>query len=244
MSDRLSVRWTLVPRDCPRPVFACPTCGGDRPFHQSGKIRLNANGKRLDAWLIYKCDDCDRTWNRPIFERRLAADIPPAELAALRSGDPAFIRRLAFDLAALRRKTPTINQSDDVAVEKAVIGGATASMGINIMLALPYPVGLRLDRLLAVELGLTRSRIIALADTGRLVVRDGSNALKRPPRDGQTVRLDLDGIGDGCAIIDAAGRPTSLPADMIRQITREDREFLFDDSKLSNYDNNVNVDKV
>ncbi|PKR88197.1 hypothetical protein CXZ10_15470 [Pleomorphomonas diazotrophica] len=222
MSDRLSVRWTLVPRDCPRPVFACPTCGGDRPFHQSGKVRVNANGKRLDAWLIYKCDDCDRTWNRPIFERRLAADIPPVELAALRSGDPAFIRRLAFDLAALRRKTPTIIQSDDVTVEKAVIGGTTASVGIDIMLALPYPVGLRLDRLLAVELGLARSRIIALADAGRLVVRDGGNALKRPPRDGQTARLDLDGIGDGRAIIDAAGRPANLAADTTPRIASDD----------------------
>ena len=68
MSDCLRVRWTIVPRDCPRPVLACPTCGGDRPYHPSGKLRLNANGKRLDVWLIYKCDECDRTWNRPLLD--------------------------------------------------------------------------------------------------------------------------------------------------------------------------------
>jgi len=222
MSDRLSVRWTIVPRDCPRPVFACPTCGGDRPFRPSGKIRLNANGKRLDAWLIYKCDACDRTWNRPFLERRLATDVPPADLAALRSGDPAFVRRLAFDLAALRRKTPVIAQSEEVDVEKVVTGGAADAAGVEIALAVPYPVGIRLDRLLATELGLARSRIVALADDGRLVVGGGDNALKRPPRDGQSVRLDLDGIGDGRGIVNAAGQTTNRAADMSRPIAYDD----------------------
>ncbi|WP_051228730.1 DUF1062 domain-containing protein [Pleomorphomonas oryzae] len=219
MSDRLSVRWTIVPRDCPRPVFACPTCGGDRPFHQSGKLRLNANGKRLDAWLIYKCDDCDRTWNRPIYERRLAAELPPDDLAALRSGDPAFIRRLAFDLAALRRKTPVIAQSEEVGVEKVVTGGSAHATDIEITLAVPYPVGLRLDRLLAAELGLARSRIVALAGEGQLVVGGGGNALKRPPRDGQSVHLDLADASDGRGIIDAAGGTANCAAHMNGQTT-------------------------
>lgn len=223
MSDRLFVRWILVPRDCPRPVLACPTCGGDRPFHHSGKIRLNANGKRLDAWLIYKCDDCDRTWNRPFLERRLATDIPPADLAALRSGDPAFVRRLAFDLTSLRRKTPVIVQSEEVDVEKVVIGGVVGAACVEIAFAVPYPVGLRLDRLLATELGLARSRIVALVDDGRLIVGGGGNALKRPPRDGQSVRLDLADIGDGRGIVDAAGQTTNRAANMSRSIAHDDK---------------------
>ncbi len=210
MSDRLYVRWTIAPRDCPRPVFACPTCGGDRPFHPSGKLRLNANGKRLDAWLIYKCDDCDRTWNRPVFERRLAAEIPPGELAALRSGDPAFIRHLAFDLAALHRKTSMILQSDAIDVDRVVTSGSTGATVIEIALALPYPIRPRLDRLLATELGFSRSRIIALSDAGRLVIQGGANALKRPPRNGQTIRLDLTNM-EACE----AGRTVVLAIDGI-----------------------------
>ncbi|WP_370676869.1 DUF1062 domain-containing protein [Pleomorphomonas sp. PLEO] len=205
MSDHVLVRWTIVPRDCPRPVLACPTCGDARPFHPSGKIRLNANGKRLDAWLIYKCDDCDRTWNRPIFERRLATEVPPDELAALRTGDPAFVRRLAFDLPALRRKTSLIVQSDTVEIERVVVGGKTGATGAEIALAVPYPVGLRLDRLLASELDLARNRIAALAGAGRLTVIGGGNALNRPPRDGQIIRLDLVGVEDAPAIVAAAG---------------------------------------
>lgn len=221
MSDRLSVRWTIVPRDCPRPVFACPTCGGDRPFHPSGKLRLNANGKRLDAWLIYKCDDCDHTWNRPIYERRLASELSSDDLAALRSGDPAFVRRLAFDLAALRRKTPVIAQSEKVDVEKVVTGGSAHATDIEITLAVPYPIGLRLDRLLATELGLARNRIAALAGEGRLVV-GGGKALRRPPRDGQSVQLDLADAGDGRGIVGAAARAANDAAPMNGQTMYHD----------------------
>lgn len=206
MSDCLRVRWTIVPRDCPRPVLACPTCGGDRPYHPSGKLRLNANGKRLDAWLIYKCDDCDRTWNRPIFERRLAADIPAADLAALRSADPAFVRRLAFDLAALHRKTSAIVQPDGLDVEKAIVGGNPDTARVEIALVVPHSAGMRLDRLLSAELGCSRSRIVALAEEGRLIVGDSRAALRRPPRDGQTISLLLTGADDGSAIADAACR--------------------------------------
>lgn len=205
MSCCLMLRWTLVPRDCPRPVFACASCGGNRPFQPSGKIRLNANGKRLDAWLIYKCTDCDRTWNRPIFERRLATDIPAADLAALRAGDPAYVRRLAFDLDAIRRKTSRIEQSELVDVEKVTLAAPAGWTALDIAFHAPEPVGLRLDRLLAAELGVTRSRIAALEAAGRLALTAGAS-LKRPPRDGLRVTLDLDGTDDRHALGMAASR--------------------------------------
>ena len=40
--------------------------------------------------------------------------------------------------------------------------------GVDIALAVPHPIGLRLDRLLATGLGLSRSRIGTLMDMGRL----------------------------------------------------------------------------
>src|SRR5438105_4609827 len=100
MSNSLRVRWTIVPRTAPQPWVACSACGSLRPFQSSGKIRLNANGKKLDAWLVYKCSACDKTWNRPLFERQNIRDISPATLAALQSNDPEWIRTQAFDLQA------------------------------------------------------------------------------------------------------------------------------------------------
>lgn len=41
----------------------------------SGKFRVNANGRRLDIWLIYRCEKCGHTLNVPIYER-----VPPDKL--------------------------------------------------------------------------------------------------------------------------------------------------------------------
>ena len=76
------------PRTPPRPWLACSRCRGIKPFRCSEKFRLNANGKRLDAWLIYRCASCDNTWNRPVLERRNRRDIDPACPARARGKRP------------------------------------------------------------------------------------------------------------------------------------------------------------
>ncbi|HEV2901158.1 MAG TPA: DUF1062 domain-containing protein [Pseudaminobacter sp.] len=44
----------------------CRRCSGTKNHKSSGKIRVDANCKRVNAWLIYKCMSCDGTWNRQI----------------------------------------------------------------------------------------------------------------------------------------------------------------------------------
>jgi hypothetical protein len=43
----------------------CQGCGRATEFRNSGKVRRNANGKRIYQFEIYKCDR-DHTWNRPV----------------------------------------------------------------------------------------------------------------------------------------------------------------------------------
>ncbi|TIW01475.1 MAG: hypothetical protein E5V74_14180, partial [Mesorhizobium sp.] len=62
-------------------------------------------------------------------------------------------------------------------------------------------------RLLAGELGLSRSRLQALDDRRRLTIEpDGAKALRKPVRDGLAVRIDLAGEADCRAIVSAACR--------------------------------------
>lgn len=44
----------------------CKKCGEKRAFTCSGQFRVNAQQKHLDVWLIYKCPDCDTTWNASV----------------------------------------------------------------------------------------------------------------------------------------------------------------------------------
>ena len=190
MCTTLRVRWTLIPQTAPQPWIACGGCGGLRPFICSGKIRLNANGRRLDAWLIYKCLTCDKTWNRPLFERRAVRDIDPAILEAMQSNDPDWIRAETFNLEALRRKAHRIDEFSEVEISKEILGDAPGWTRLAIELAAPWPVDLRLDRLLAAELNISRARLTALHESGGIRT-EPDGILRRRIRSGTIVLIDF-----------------------------------------------------
>ena len=194
----LRVQWTIIPRIAPQPWIVCSGCGGLKPFQSSGKIRLNANGKKLDAWLIYKCLACDKTWNRPIFERRNVRDINPATLQALHANDPAWIRSQAFDIAALRRKSRRIEEFGDVEVQKKSMSSESdAWTTLEIELIVPLPAGVRLDRLLAAELQISRSRLEIFHNAEKIRTDPGhKDMLRRRIKDGLRITLDLTGEAD------------------------------------------------
>ena len=206
MSGHLRIRWTIIPSIAPQPLINCNRCGILKAYRCSGKFRVNANGKRIDVWLIYRCVDCDNSWNFGILERCNRRDIEPARLAALESNDPALARRHAFDVVALRRQVGRVEEFPDVAVRKEVLEGTRESAAVlELRLGLEMSTSLRLDRLLSGELAISRSRLQALGEKRLLSVDpEGSKALRKPAREGTTVRIDLVGEDDRQAIISAA----------------------------------------
>lgn len=163
-----------------------------RAFQSSGKIRLNANGRKLDAWLIYKCLSCDKTWNRPIFERQNVRDIDPAVLEALHANDPQWIRRETFNLEALRRKAQRVEEFPEFDIQKEVLRDTLNWTTLEIDLKVTLPTSTRLDRLLASELRVSRARLQTLHEGGALRTSpDRTDILKRRIRTGTQVTIDL-----------------------------------------------------
>lgn len=191
MSNVLRVEWTVIPIIPPHPWIDCSGCSAPKPFVCSGKARLNANGKKLDAWLIYGCSACSKTWNRPIFERRSVGDIDADILQALQMNDPDWIRSQAFDVDALRRRTQRIDEFDDAEVRKVVLGETTDWSTLEINLVVPLRASIRADRLIATELGMSRNRLHSLwAASSLRSDREGGDMLRRRVRDGSRVTLD------------------------------------------------------
>ncbi len=192
MSPVLCIRWTIVPQTAPQPWRHCSRCGGDRRFRTGEKARVNANGRRVDAWLVYRCTVCDGTWNRPILERRPLRTIDPAFLGALVANDPELMRRLAFDVDELRRQAGRVELFDDVVVIRTRLSeGVPAPRRLKILCSVPAPTGLRLDRLLGQELRVSRSVVRRLESSGALTVSPPGSRLHRPVRDGMEVDIDL-----------------------------------------------------
>lgn len=196
MPGCLTVQWTITPLTAPEPILSCPGCGSARPFRSSGKFRLNANGKQLDAWLIYKCTSCGTTWNRPIFERMAVRKIDPAVLQALQSNDPHHAEAVAFDLHQLRRCAPNVEEAADVEVHKQVLRQDDRAWSrLDIVFALPVATCVRMDRVLAQELGISRTKVQELAKVGHLCA--GANTrrqLRKPVRDGMHVTIAREAV--------------------------------------------------
>jgi hypothetical protein len=197
MCNSLQVRWTIIPKIAPQPWIACSGCGGLRPFRSSDKIRLNANGRKLDAWLIYKCTGCDGTWNRTIFERKNVRDIDAATLEALQSNDPDWILAETFNLEALKRKSQRISEFAEFEVRKELLREMPDWKHLEIELSISFPASVRLDRLLASELPVSRSQLSAWHQAGLLKTNpDRADSLGRRLRNGVRVTVDLSDLDD------------------------------------------------
>ena len=182
------------------PVRHCATCRIARPFRSSGKVRLNANSQELDAWLIYRCSVCDRTWNRPLLDRRPVSQVSREDLDAMQHSDPNWVVLREFDLAGLRHSCDDILRSDVIAVKKAALKSAAElvhSDGITLEIVSPVPIDLRLDRLLAQELPLSRKRIMQLGRNGTLNVQPTSSELRRAVGMGAVVSIAMASLAEG-----------------------------------------------
>ena len=208
MPGTLCITWTITSSSSPIPILPCARCKNQRAFASSGRFRLNANGKRLDAWLIYRCTVCDQTWNRPVFERRARNTVDPELLDALQRNDPGLASKTAFDTTSIKRWKH--GGDHGLSVAKAVVSACVADAALlEITVRMPSPVpGKRCDKLLALGLGVSRSAVGKLARTGWLTFEPAAaNALARPVRDGQRVWLKLDGLSDATLLrATASGR--------------------------------------
>ncbi len=155
-------RWEIHQDGVPALRRFCPGCGCERPFVSSGKFRMNANGRRLDVWLIYKCPACGTTWNMEVVARTPVSELSPGRLRAYESNNPAAARAYACDprLFAHGQAVPVYDEG--FRIKKRREAGEEGLLEIRC----PENAALRLDKILSSGLGLSREQVKA-------AIRDG-----------------------------------------------------------------------
>lgn len=81
----------------------CGGCGKKQEFINSGKFRVNANGNRVDVWLIYRCRKCKHSWNLTIYERMRPSRIRPEDYERFLENDPELAIEYGKDMDFLKR---------------------------------------------------------------------------------------------------------------------------------------------
>lgn len=183
--------WTILPGEAPAIRRNCSGCRKSSIFRSSGNFRMNANGNKLDVWLIYRCEKCDTSWNMDIYTR-----VAPGTL-----GQDLYNRFLENDAdtalefgcrkeilsrnkaEALWEQVPlkvekTFHEAKDAGetldyAERMISAENTVPVERIVSIHNPYEIPMRLDKLLCRELNCSRKDVACLEDSGGLYIRTG-----------------------------------------------------------------------
>jgi hypothetical protein len=158
--------WVVMPTCLPLVQRRCHVCAAER-FQASGKFRVNANHKLLDAWLLALCTGCGETVKLTILERTNVRSLEPELLNRLHDNDLGLIAELLQDPLVQHRNRIALDWDDAWRLDT----GAADSLDhevieVSVHFAARIPV--RPVRLIADGFGLSRGEVERLIADGRL----------------------------------------------------------------------------
>lgn len=174
MSYLRKIEYKIVLEDSFRVIRNCPKCGKKTPYQNTKKFRVNANGNKLDIWLIYQCAECKHTLNLAIYERRKASSIPKEEYQCFLDNDE--------QLAETYGKNMRLFQANkaDIDFDKLHYGLVklhetieSSEIGEQIIITVknPYQIKIHPEKQIAMVLGLSRNQVKSLLEKGDIELK-------------------------------------------------------------------------
>ena len=161
MSINQVVTYEVIAKETPNVIRNCKNCKKSTEYFCSDKFRVNANQKIVDIWLIYKCVHCESTWNYPILSRIHVNRIDPILHQKYMNNDQETIWYHAFQTGKLRKLCDDVNTDITYELRREMSVSVTGDVCIKI--CCKYDVGLRIDKLLAEILNVSRSKVTTMA---------------------------------------------------------------------------------
>ena len=168
MNTDRKARWAVRQSALPTVVRPCPDCSGTR-HRPSGRIRVNANGKLLDVWLLLSCAGCDRTSKVPVHERVHVSSLEPARRVAYETNDPAVVRELTMSASLAAKNGYRLDWSGTWELEtRTPLYALDDPTPLEVLVSFELPAPVRVERLLMLGLGLSRSGVRRLVGDGHI----------------------------------------------------------------------------
>jgi len=168
------VTWDIQYLSPPPAIRYCKKCGKKTEYLNSGLFRINAQRKHLDIWLIYKCSDCDSTWNMTIYSRINPRSIDPELLDGFHKNNGELAKRYAMDSELIRKN------GAEVGLPKYKILGANINLNTPIELHIKssYPSRLKVSSLLREKMNLSQNAFEQMIASGSIQSTSGLDLKK------------------------------------------------------------------
>lgn len=171
------VEYEIVPKESFTVIRGCAGCCRKTNFINTKKFRVNANGSKLDVWLIYQCETCRHTLNLTIYERKKASSIPKEEYDCFIRNEEGLAEKYGRDMSLFQKNKAEIDLErvnydivklcDTTQCEDREDGGAGED-GLVLNVHNTYGFKIRPEKQIAEILGMSRSQVQKMLREGEL----------------------------------------------------------------------------
>ena len=171
MSYSRKIEYEIVLKDSFLIIRNCPKCGRKSHYINTKKFRVNANGNKLDIWLIYQCAECKHTLNLAIYERKKASSITKEEYQCFLDNDEQLAERYGKDMQLFRTNKADIDFDRlHYGVIKLHETKEISGFGEQIIITVKNPnqMKIRSEKQIAMVLGLSRNQVKSLLEKGEI----------------------------------------------------------------------------
>lgn len=165
------IEYEIILKDSFLIIRNCPKCGRKSYFKNTKKFRVNANGNKLDIWLIYQCEECKHTLNLSIYERQKVSSIPKEEYQCFLENEEQFAEKLGKSMQLFRKNKADVDfeKVDCEFVKRHETKEYSDSEEqITVVIHNPYQLKIRPEKQMAEVLGLSRSQVKSLLEKGEI----------------------------------------------------------------------------
>ena len=174
MSYLKKMEYEIVLKDSFWVIRNCPKCGRKTYYKNTKKFRVNANGNKLDVWLIYQCEECKHTLNISIYERQKVSSIPKQEYQCFLNNDEQVAEMHGKNVQLFRKNKAIIDfekvNYDFVKLHETMEYGDFEGQ-IVITINNPYQLKIRPEKQIAEILELSRSQVKNLLEKGEIELK-------------------------------------------------------------------------
>ncbi len=152
----------------------CPKCGRKTHYINTKKFRINANGNKLDIWLIYQCLECKHTLNLTVYERRKATSIPKEEYHCFLDNDEQLAEMYGKNMQLFRANKADID-FDRLHYDLVKLHETMESSGLGEQMVItvmnPHRLKIHLEKQIAMVLGLSRNQVKSLLQKEEIEIK-------------------------------------------------------------------------
>lgn len=172
MSYLKKIEYKIILKESFLVIRNCSGCGVKSRYINTNRFRVNANGNKIDVWLIYQCEKCRHTFNLAIYERQNPLNVPETEYNLFLSNDEELAQKYGKDSQFFKKNKAEIDYKNiDFDLVKLLESEENESEErILILVHNPYGLKIRVEKQIAIALGLSISNVKKMILQGKISI--------------------------------------------------------------------------